>query len=560
MSQPIKRREFIGTMGAGAAALGMSCTQSLETDPEPKKRPNILWITCEDISPDLSCYGVPEVSTPNLDRLATQGALYSRAFAHAGVCAPARSGLITSMYPSSIGSNNMRTANGSGKFDFYPDTLPRFGYEVVPPPEVKCFTEYLRAEGYYCTNRTKTDYQFQPPITAWDRIIPFNQGGADWRGREEGQPFFSVINFTNTHESQIRVPAGKKSDRDLASITLPPYYPDTPLVRNDYACYLDNIEAMDTMAQELLDWLEEDGLAEDTVVFFYGDHGRGLPRAKRWLYDSGTLVPLIIRWPGEIDPGTVNEELVSFIDFGATVLSIAGVEVPDYMQGEPFLGDQAAASREYVFGARDRMDTAYDNIRMVRDKRYKYLRNYMPEKTYAQEIAYMDMMPTMREMRRLNAEGKLKGPEKLFFRETKPLEELYDTVEDPHEINNLADSAEHRDILEKLRKVHEDWMIETGDKGHISEPDLVESMWPGGVQPVTAEPSFISSVGPNDTLNIKLKCPTEGASIAYTTDAGDDAHWKLYSRELNLSGPADLRVRAIRIGFKESPEATFTLK
>ncbi len=555
MSHPMKRREFIGTMSAGAAALGMSCAGGSESEQTsaPKKRPNILWITTEDISPDLSCYGVAEVSTPNLDRLASQGAKFTRAFAHAGVCAPARSGLITSMYPSAIGSNHMRTANSSGRFDYYPDTLPQYGYEVVPPPEVKCFTEYLRAEGYYCTNRTKTDYQFQPPITAWDRIIPFNEGGADWRGRGEGQPFFCVINFTNTHESQIRMPAGKKSSRDLSSINLPPYYPDTPLVRNDYACYLDNIEAMDNMAQEVLDWLEEDGLAEDTVVFFYGDHGRGLPRAKRWLYDSGTLVPLIIRWPGVIDPGTINEELVSFIDFGATVLSIAGVDVPDYMHGRPFFGNQAAKPREYVFGARDRMDTAYDMIRMVRDKRYKYLRNYQPEKTYAQEIAYMDMMPTMQEMRRLNAEKKLAGPQKLFFRETKPVEELYDTLNDPHEINNLSGLPEYRDTLERLRKVHEDWMEEVGDKGFIPEPELVESMWPGMVQPVTAEPR-ISALGSQGKLTITLRCATEGASIAYTTDEDDEAHWNLYTAPFTIADNSTLRARAIRIGYKESPE------
>ncbi len=559
MSQSMKRREFISTIGAGAAALGLS--GNINSASSGNKRPNILWITCEDISPDLGSYGLSEVKTPNLDRLASQGIRYTRAFAHAGVCAPARSGLITCMYPTTIGSMHMRTANPSGKFDYYPSSLPQFGYEVVPPPYVKCFTEYLRAAGSYCTNRTKTDYQFNPPITAWDRLILWKEGGADWRDREKGQPFFTVINFTTTHESRIRIPAGKKSKRNLANITLPPYYPDTPLVRNDFACYYDNIETLDKQIQEVLDWLEEDGLADDTVVFFYGDHGRGLPRAKRWIYDSGILVPLIIRWPGVLKPGTVNEEPVSFIDFGATVLSIAGVPVPGYMQGKPFLGDRKVPPREYIFAARDRMDTAYDRIRAVRDKRYKYIRNYQPEKTYAQEIAYMDLMPTMQEMRRLNAEGKLKGPEKLFFRKTKPVEELYDTLNDPHEINNLTESSGHKDILERMRKVHEKWVEETKDLGHIPEPELVERMWPGGNQPVTETPVIDRhKASPQGAWKVKLSCPTEGASIAYTMEPGDDAHWKLYNEELKISGPTTIRVRAIRIGYKESPEvsASFT--
>ena len=334
----------------------------------PPTRPNILWITTEDMSPDLGCYGDSEARTPNLDRFASEGARFSNAFSISGVCAPSRSALITGMYPTSIGTHHMRSKG-------------------VPPPYVKCFTEYLRAAGYYCSNNVKTDYNFDPPLTAWDE----SSRKAHWRGCAEGQPFFSVINFTVTHESRIRAEPERfarltatltPEDRhDPAKAQLPPYYPDDPIVRRDWANYYDLITAMDYKVGELLAQLEEDGLADNTIVFFYGDHGRGLPRAKRWVYDSGMRVPLMIRWPGKIKPGTVRDDLVSFVDFGATVLSLAGVKIPSYIQGQAFLGEQSAPPRNYVYAARDRMDETYDIIRAVRDKKYKYIRNFEPGET-----------------------------------------------------------------------------------------------------------------------------------------------------------------------------------
>ncbi len=548
MPQKMKRREFIGLMGAGMAVMTLPGCISKEN--MVKERPNILWISCEDISPDLGCYGYNEVRTPNIDRLASEGIRYTNAFTVAGVCAPSRSGIITGMYPTTIGSMHMRTRN----------KIRNINYEAVPPSYVKCFPEHLRAAGYYCTNRSKTDYQFNPPITAWDRV---SGNWGDWRGRTEGQPFFSVINLTITHESRIRVPLDKDPIIDPASVTLPPYYPDTPVVRRDWARYLDNIEELDRQVGEILERLEQDGLAENTVVFFWSDHGRGLPRAKRWVYDSGIHVPLTIRWQGVIKPGTICDDLVSFIDLGPTVLSIAGVEIPPYMQGQAFLGEQKAPLREYIFAARDRMDETYDIIRCVRDKRYKYIRNYQPEKPYAQNIQYMDLMPTMQEMRRLNAEGKLKGPEKLFFRKTKPVEELYEITVDPHEINNLAKLPEYESVLKRMREVHENWKKETKDLGHIPEKEHMENMWPGGVQPKTATPTISPNGGTfNSSVTVKITCPTEGASIAYTTEEGKKAHWKLYTREFNLKKNSELKARAIRIGYEESPEvqADFVIK
>ena len=535
------RRNFLR---ATALAASSGLLPGLPRRASASNRPNILWISAEDISPDLGCYGDSYAHTPNLDRFAAEGALYERCFSISGVCAPSRSAIITGMYPTTIGTMNMRT-------------------RAVPPAEVRCFPEYLRAAGYYCTNNSKTDYQFEPPVTAWDE----SSSKAHWRHRGKDQPFFSVINLTVTHESSIRDEKARQRKgvsrvpaellRDPAKAELPPYYPDTPLVRRDWANYYDNITAMDMQFADILKELKDDGLAENTIVFFWGDHGRGLPRGKRWIYDSGIRVPMMIRWPGQIEPGSRVGELASFIDFGPTVLSLAGVPVPSHMQGRPFLGEQKAAPREYIHAARDRMDEAYDLIRAVRDKRYKYIRNYMPEVTQAQHLNYMELMPTMREWRRLHAEGKLEGPQKTFFAETKPVEELYDTDIDPHEINNLAGAPGHQETLKRLRAEHERWRKDTNDLGLISEPELMERMRPGGEYEITAAP-VIEPAGEarHAPLDVKLTCATEGASIAYTADAGKNPHWLLYSGEVRLTRGATLRAKAIRIGFRESGEVS----
>ncbi|MBC8182890.1 sulfatase-like hydrolase/transferase [candidate division KSB1 bacterium] len=506
-----------------------------------KSRPNILWITAEDISHDLGCYGDPVAQTPNIDKLASKGVRYTNAYSVSGVCAPSRSALISGMYPVSIGTHHMRT-----KTHDFPG-LPK-PYHAVVPPYVKGYPEYLRAAGYYCTNRKKTDYQIGNPISIWDEC----SNKAHWRNRAPGQPFFAVINFNITHESKIRTPLNKKAITDPSKIKIPPYYPDTPIVRNDWARYYDNIATMDTQVGELLKQLEDDGLAENTIVFFYGDHGRGLPRAKRWIYDSGIKVPLIICFPDMRNAGVVNDNLVSFVDFGPTVLSIAGVKVPEHIQGQPFLGSQKKAPRKYIYAARDRMDERYDMIRAVRDKKFKYIRNFQPEKPYAQEIPYMEKMPTMQEMRRLHKEGKLHGSEKLYFRETKPVEELYDCLIDPHEVSNLAENPKYKDKLERMRVELKKWMDDINDMGFIPETEMVEKMWPGGKQPVTAKPN-IEIDGKKKIF--KISCDTEGASIVYTTEDGENPHWLLYSEPVKLKNKYSIRAKAIRYGYKHSEEA-----
>jgi uncharacterized sulfatase len=424
------------------------------------KQPNVLWISAEDISPSLGCYGDSYAITPRLDQLASEGMRFTRCFTHAGVCAISRSGLITGMYPVSIGSQHMRS-------------------QIVLPSHVKAFPEYLRAAGYWTTNRSKTDYNFPPPKAAWDENSPQSR---DWRGRAAGQPFFSVINLVTTHESQIRGKFGETL-HDPARASLPPYIPDTAVTRRDWARYADLLTTLDQQVATILDQLEADGLADDTIVFFWGDHGQGLPRGKRWLYDSGTRVPLIIRWPGKLKPGAVCDDLVCFLDFAPTMLRLAGVDVPAHLHGRVLppvevvttanSRQPSADSREFIFGHRDRMDETYDLIRSARDTRFKYLRNFAPQRPYAQNITYMNQMPTMREWRRLNAEGQLSGASALHFRETKPIEELFDTESDPHEVVNLADRPEHAETLARLRAALERWQDEVGDSGLIPEPLLV---------------------------------------------------------------------------------------
>jgi hypothetical protein len=329
---------------------------------------------------------------------------------------------------------------------------------------------------------------------------------------------------------------------------------------------------MDKQVGGVLKQLEDEGLADNTIVWFWGDHGRGLPRAKRWIYDSGSRVPLVIRVPGKLrelampgnpdalKPGTVNDDLVAFIDFAPTMLSLAGIKIPQHIQGRAFLGAQKAAPREYIFGARDRMDEAYDLIRAVRDKRYKYIRNYMWHLTRGQDINYMNQMPTMQEMRRLNAEGKLKGPQKQYFEETKPVEELYDTLNDPHEVVNLADDPKYKKVLTRMRKAHQKWAKDTGDIGLIPEPEFDEMKRPGGKYQKTAEPVFFSSRWQpgEDMRRITIACPTPGSSIVYriTGDGVNKADWRLYRKSLWLTPGKTLHAKACRIGFKDSGEVS----
>ncbi len=523
------------------------------------RRPNILWVSFEDTNPFYGCYGDRVARTPNLDRLAAEGCRWTHCFSTAGVCAPARSAVITGMYPTSIGTHHMRTTHVN---PFTPE-LPT-PYSAVVPHYVKCFTEYLRAAGYYCTNNVKTDYQFDAPLTAWDEC----SREAHWRSRPDPeQPFFAVFNLDRTHESGMWPEKCPEIAFDPTAVELPPYFPDTPKVREAMARMHTNIEANDRRLGELLAELEADGLAENTIVFNWSDHGP-LPRGKRWPYDSGIRVPLIVRWPGRVEAGRVSGDLVSTMDLGPTVLSLAGVQVPRHVQGRAFLGEQAAAPRQYVYAARDRYDEAYDMVRAVRDSRFKYIRNCRPELPYLLWVPYRNRHPIVEEMWRLHLAGELDEVQSLMFSCPRPVEELYDTEADPHETRNLASDPAHAGELARLRSALDAWLAEVGDMGEISESEMVRRWYPDGEQPQTAPPLFVpicaespgvlgapeggSFKGP---VLLQLHSATQGASIAYSLGEGSDGRWRLYSQPLRLpEGRTTVRARAVRIGYSDSEE------
>ncbi|MCZ8513878.1 sulfatase-like hydrolase/transferase [Paenibacillus filicis] len=540
-----------------------------------QNRPNILWISLEDTSPRFGCYGDPLARTPQIDKLAEKGTIFRNAFSTAGVCAPSRSAIITGMYQTSIGTHHMRTEHTNE----YTPELPT-PYFAVPPAHVKPFTEYLRAEGYYCTNNWKTDYQFAPPLTAWDE----NSMNAHWRNREPEQPFFAVFNYICTHESSMwsdmirkRYYPDQERNRPLVTdpdkVTIPPYLPDTPKSRQTLAKHYDHIAEADEYVGEILRQLEEDGLTENTIVFLWSDHGEGLPRAKRWPYDAGIRVPLIVRWPGVLEEGQISEQMVSLVDLGPTVLSLAGATLPYHLEGQPFIGPEAKA-RSYVFATRDRYDEAYDRVRAVRDGRFKYIRNYYPEKPYLLWIPFSHQHPMLQELWRLKQSGQLEGDQQLLLQNKRPAEELYDCIQDPYETCNLAGNLAYQEELERLRSELDSWCSKYDTWGDVAEVQMVSRMWPGGAQPQTAAPIFIPinskhpGIDPtvqasvNEPTMIMLHSATQGASIAYSLDEGPEPKWKLYTGPIPINeGAAVIRAKAVRIGYKDSVEAaaSFTL-
>ncbi len=418
-------------------------------------RPNILWITSEDNGPHLGCYGDDYANTPNLDALAAKGLIYRNAWSTAPVCAPARTTLISGVYPPASGGQHMRSMT----------TLPSF---------MKMYPQYLRELGYYCTNNSKTDYNLKEQGKVWDE----SSRSAHWKNRASGQPFFAIFNITTSHESQIRK-RPHKAVHDPAKVRVPAYHPDTPEVRQDWAQYHDKLTEMDATAGKRLQELREAGLEDDTIIFYYGDHGSGMPRSKRWPYNSGLNVPLIVHVPekykhlapAEYQVGGETDRLVGFIDMAPTLLSIVGMTPPEHLQGNAFMGKYETEPVKYQFGFRGRMDERYDLVRSVRDQRYIYIRNYMPHRIYGQYIQYMFQTPTTRVWKQLYDEGKLEAPQ-TFFWEQKPVEELYDLEYDPDEVKNLVQSPSHRAVLERFRAVHREWVLETRDLGFLPEGEI----------------------------------------------------------------------------------------
>ncbi|MHC4637878.1 MAG: sulfatase-like hydrolase/transferase [Planctomycetota bacterium] len=457
----ITRRRFLKESAIGLGALA-AASQGLGA-PKKADKPNILWITCEDISPNLGCYGDTYARTPVLDKMASEGVLFTNAYAICGVCAPNRSCLVTGVWPSTLGSHDMRSNSWL-------------------PQGMQCMPWYLQKAGYDCKllnlrsewggAQKKKDYNFIEPADTWSE-------GESWKNsRDPKKPFYGVINIFCTHESQCRKSPRNRELFDPAKVPIPPFHPDTPEVRGNWAEYHENISEMDKRVGIILGQLEDDGLAEDTIVFFFGDHGAGMPGCKKWVWESGLRVPFIMRFPekyAHLAPARLGEKtdrMVSFVDFPPTVLSLCGAEIPSHMQGEPVLGSQATKPRKYVFAIRDRMGECHDTVRVVRDKQFQYNRNFMPHVTWSQFMSYTEEMPTMSIWRQLHNQGKLNTVQDRYFQPTKPLEELYDVARDPHQVNNLAGDPAYKTAVERMRKELRLWMERTHDLGLLPEYEM----------------------------------------------------------------------------------------
>ncbi|MFP6640936.1 MAG: sulfatase [Myxococcota bacterium] len=558
-------KRLIGLLGIVSCLASVMAQGAGPATPETPEspRPNILLLVAEDMSAKVGSFGDMVAVTPNIDRLAQEGTRYTGTFTASAVCAPSRAALVTGMHAISIGAQHMRASS-----------RPEGAYLAVPPPEVKAFPELLRVAGYYTFTNGKLDYQFSGPLygsgptTIWD-----TEGGVEyWRERtQESQPFFGLINFEETHESGVftqlfegcphsfmhlvmqlvrkalyDVPSGKGSVGP-GDVELPPYYPDTPTVRADLARHYKNIEVMDARVGQILAMLEADGLADSTIVIWTTDHGDGLPRAKRDLYDSGIKVPMVIRWPerhrpDSAPPGGVDERLISFVDLAPTILEWAGVPVPTYVQGKSFAWTDAKI-RDYVFASRDRIDEFDDRERAVRDGRYKYIRSWHPDLPNGHPSAFRDNMEMMRELWILRERGQLDPVQEIWFEPTGK-ERLYDTVEDPFEVHNLVRDPAYAATLERMREAYAAWRERVPDWSDESEAGMAERMWPRGEKPATAVPRF-SRVGER----VEISSATEGASIRYRIG---DGPWQVYGEPVNIPEGATLTAEAVRYGFEES--------
>jgi N-sulfoglucosamine sulfohydrolase len=528
-------------------------------------RPNILLLVAEDLSPRIGSFGDTVAATPNIDQLAAQGTRYTNVFTTAGVCAPSRAALITGQHQISFGGQHMRTTTG-----------PLGPYLAQPAAGVRAFPELLRAAGYYTYTDQKLDYQFSGiragsgPFTIWSE-----DGATDtaWRNRASNQPFFALINFLETHESGVMQANGPAhspahaatqqmrknqglvapSVTDPADVILPPYYPDLPETRADLARHYDNIHAMDQRVGAILAALEADGLLQNTLILWTSDHGDGLPRAKRELFDSGTKVPFILRLPASLTDaagdqsttaaGSIDQRLVSFVDLAPTVLAFAGITPPDYLHGENFL----TSNRRYVFASRDRIDEIMDRQRSIRSNRYKYIKSWYPDVAGGHPLNYRDNLDIVRAWRKAWQAGTLPAVQSQWFEPTAK-EQLYDIVADPHELTNLASSANHQTILREMRTALNAFLAEVGDTGAIAESELRAKYLQEGALPQTPPPALFIR---NGILTLTSK---DNASIGYRLSSSPN--WHLYTQPVTIetSKLTSVTAKAIRYGWRESEE------
>ena len=519
--------------------IGCADEKQSKTSTVHKDLPNIIWLVAEDQSPGFfPMYGDSTMELPNLVSLAKDGVVYNNAVSPVPVCAPARSGLITGMYPSTLGTHNMRTYNANRKLN-----QPKIGlssYSPVVPQGVKMFTEYLRNVGYYTSNNAKEDYNFKRTNAAWDQ----SDKNAHWRGRKKDQPFFAVFNFGVCHESQIWARGKDTLYVDPEKVPIPPYFPEDAIIKHDLAVNYSNLKRLDDQIGEILGQLKEDGLYDNSIIFFYGDHGGPFPRHKRALYDTGVRVPLVIKFQNGQHAGTFDDQLISFIDYAPSVLSLAGIEPPKVMQGKALMGKyRTADASKYTYHTSDRFDAVYDRLRAVRSERFKYIRSYDTTISHAIPVAYREQMAMMQRLRVLFEEGKLNEDQAAWLQPNKPSEELYDLQNDPYELANLASNPTYKDTLSLYSELLDNWIKETKDLGEYTEQQLMEAWLINGEQPqldpleMEERKDGIFLYSKNNDATISWKQPK-------------DSVWTIYKEPIPLNTPFE--AMAERIGYDQS--------
>ena len=525
---------------------------NISSDP----RPNILIIMADDMSPKINALGDKTAITPNIDKLVESGKSYINAFTTAGVCACSRSSLLTGKNQISIGAMHMRTS-----------TRTEVPYLAVPDSNIKAFPEILRKFGYFTFTNDKLDYQFSGilpgtgPFTIWNSEDSFY----GWKERQTKQPFFGIINLTVTHESGLFV--GKMNSALATAIKLrqkaiqfqydapvkskdvnvPAFLPDTKEIREDIARVYNNIYILDLQVKEILDELKADGLIENTIIIFTSDHGDGLPRYKRELFDTGINVPLIMVIPDkfnkwETDPNSKSERLISFLDIAPTILDLAGISIPEYMDGISFFSSK---ENRYIFAARDRLDNQEGKVRAIRDKRYKLIKNFSPGIVGAQKLEFRENLQSVKKMRSMLNKGTLTASQKIWF-EKIPEVQLYDLWRDPNEVQNLANKESMFSKKSELEDALDNWIKENDVYANLLEDDLSERFWPNAKQPITDIPVFHND---GEFLIVENTSRSNGASIGYSYDG---KKWEVYSGPIKAFPRKKIFLKSVKYGWRES--------
>ncbi len=480
-----------------------------------QQQPNIIWLVCEDQSLFFSPYGDKTAITPNINNLAKDGVVYDNCFTPSPVCAPSRSSIITGMYPTTLGTNNMRAfKKNSNKIINKHNQLPFYS----PRPKNKCqfFTEILRANGYYCSNNSKEDYNMLMSPLAWDE----SNKTAHWRNKSKNQPFFAVFNFNITHESKLWINKENYNKDDINRVQLPPIYPDIKNIKKDFLTNYNNIELLDYKIGEIVNQLKEDGLYENTIIFFFSDHGGPFPRYKRSIYDTGIKCPLIIKW---IDKNEIkrNNQMISFIDFAPTILDIVGLKANNLMEGVSFYNKE---ERQNIFAATDRFDEAITKRRCIRNKNFKLIINYDTTHPTYKPIKYRSQMGTMKILDSLNRTNSNNTFFKTWYKPPKSKYELYNVTDDPYEQKNIYLDSNYKLTFELLKNKLIEW-INSSDYGNLSEKDMLSKMWPNGIPPTLNQPEIKNIKDGNIIVS-----NNKGASVGWKNQ--NERTWKIYKNEV----------------------------